>query len=87
MAPCVPLSAGACSDADDRAGGRCAGAGQEQQAKKKGPGNIRSPFFVSGLRFAAAVAGAAAAQKSPKPTHVRSPVRTAHEEQLTERIP
>jgi hypothetical protein len=44
-------------------------------------------YLVSGLRFAATVTGAAAAEKSPEPTHVRSPVGTAHDEQLTEHIP
>ena len=59
-----------------------------KKAKKKGPGNVRGPFLlVTGLRVAAAVTGAAAAQELPEPTHVRSPVGTAHEEQLTQHIP
>ena len=57
--------------------------------KKKGPRQCRSPLaeFTSRLGRCATVAGATTTQKSPKPTHVKSPVGTAHEEQLTERLP
>jgi hypothetical protein len=46
-----------------------------------------SPYFETGLALSATAAGAGATQKFPKPTHLKSPVGTAHEEQLTERIP
>jgi hypothetical protein len=59
-----------------------------RRAKRKGPGDAGAPpETVSCLGLTATAIGAAAAQESPKPTHDLSPVHTAHEEQLTERIP
>lgn len=59
-----------------------------RSTKRKGPGNAGAlSFSVSRLGLTATVAGAAATHPSIKPTHVISPVGTAHEEQLTELIP
>jgi hypothetical protein len=43
--------------------------------------------ILAGLALSATAAGAGATQKFPKPTHLKSPVSTAHEEQLTEPLP
>ena len=67
----------------DHPGGR-AGSGQKERAPA-----MPEPFLklVSCLGLTASTVRAGAAQESPKPTHDKSPVRTAHEEQLTARIP
>jgi hypothetical protein len=64
-------------------------AGKEHDRQRKRAPDMSGTLFrlIFGLSFCAAVAGAAAAHPSPKPTHKISPVGTAHEEQLTEYIP
>jgi hypothetical protein len=69
--------------AGDHPGDR-AGSGQKERAPAM-PEPLLKPVFCLGLTASTVRAGAA--QESPKPTHDKSPVRTAHEEQLTARIP
>ena len=56
--------------------------------KKRAPAMPRpSSLDASELALSATATGAAATQESPKPTHDKSPDKTARAEQLTEHIP
>ncbi|MGH6694217.1 MAG: hypothetical protein ACREBX_02915 [Sphingopyxis sp.] len=69
--------------ASDHPGDR-AGSGQKERAPAMPEPLLK---LVSCLGLAASTVRAGAAHPPVKPTHLKSPVGTAHKEQLTERIP